>query len=47
MFSNEEEISETSGKKGGKGCFCKKIESWEFPGGPVVQNLPSVAGDAS
>ena len=47
MFSNEEEISETSGEKGGKVCFSQKIESWEFPGGPVVKNLPSVAGDAS
>lgn len=47
MFSNEEEIPETSGKKGRKGCFSQEIESWEFPGGPVAKNRPSVAGDAS
>ena len=30
----------------GELCFIKTINLWDFPGGPVVKNLPSNAGDA-
>ena len=28
------------------GVHVKNVMSWDFPGGPVVKNLPSSAGDA-